>query len=47
MTFHTTLLIIEMFLKTYKWKQKKTMYDIVKDTYKWLSNNKTNIKKYF
>ncbi len=34
-------------LKTYKWKQKKTMYDIVKDTYKWLSNNKTNIKKYF
>ena len=33
--------------KTYKWKPKKSMYDVVKDTYIWLSNNKKTIKKYF
>ncbi len=33
--------------KTYKWKPKKSMYDVVKDTYIWLSTNKKKIKKYF
>ena len=33
--------------KTYKWKPKKSMYDVVKDTYIWLSNNKKILKKYF
>ena len=33
--------------KTYKWKPKKSMYDVVKDTYIWLSTNKKTIKKYF
>jgi len=33
--------------KTYKWKPKKNIYDVVKDTYIWLSNNKKILKKYF
>ena len=33
--------------KTYKWKPKKNIYDVVMDTYIWLSNNKNNLKKYF
>jgi len=33
--------------KTYKWKPKKNIYNVVKDTYIWLSNNKKNLKKYF
>ena len=31
--------------KTYKWQPKKNIFDIVKDTYKWLSMNKTKLKK--
>ena len=33
--------------KTYKWKPKKKIYNVVMDTYIWLSNNKNNLKKYF
>jgi len=33
--------------KTYKWKPKKNMFDVVNDTYLWLSNNKIKVKKYF
>ena len=33
--------------KTYKWKPKKNIYNVVMDTYMWLSNNKNNLKKYF
>ena len=33
--------------KTYNWKPKKNMLDILNDTYSWLSNNKNKIKKYF
>ena len=33
--------------KTYKWKPKKNIYNVVMDTYVWLSNNKNNLKKYF
>ena len=33
--------------KTYKWKPKKNIYNVVMDTYIWLSNNKNNLKKYF
>ena len=33
--------------KTYKWKPKKNIYNVVMDIYMWLSNNKNNLKKYF
>ena len=33
--------------KTYGWKVKKDIYEISQDVYKWLSNNKKLIKKYF
>ena len=33
--------------KTYKWKPKKNIYDVVKDTYIWLLNNKKILNKYF
>ena len=33
--------------KTYKWKPKKNIYNIVEDTYMWLKNNKSILKKYF
>ncbi len=33
--------------KTYQWKPKKNIYDVVKDTYIWLSNNKKILNKYF
>lgn len=33
--------------KTYKWKPKKNMYEIVNDTFLWLKRNKSIIKKYF
>lgn len=33
--------------KTYNWKPKKNIIDIVKDTHFWLVNNKENLKKYF
>ncbi len=32
---------------TYKWKPKKNIFDIVNDTYNWLSKNKLNLLKYF
>ena len=32
--------------KTYKWKPKKTIIDIVRDTYLWLDKNKKELKKY-
>ncbi len=32
--------------KTYDWKPKKNIFDIVNDTYKWLKNNKLILKKY-
>ena len=33
--------------KIYKWEPKKSIYDVIKDTYIWLSNNKKILKKYF
>lgn len=33
--------------KTYGWSVKKTIYDISSDVYKWLNQNKKDIKKYF
>ena len=33
--------------KTYKWKPKKNIYNIVNDTYNWLINNKSKLIKYF
>ena len=33
--------------RTYKWEPKNNIYNVVKDTYIWLSENKKNIKKYF
>ncbi len=33
--------------KTYNWKPKKNINDIVYDVFVWLKNNKNNIKKYF
>ena len=33
--------------KTYNWKPKKNIFDIVRDTYTWLQNNKSNLVKYF
>ena len=33
--------------KTYNWKPKKNIYNVVIDTNIWLSNNKNNLKKYF
>ncbi len=36
----------ELVSKTYKWKPKKNMLDIVLDTYNWLSTQKDIIKKY-
>ena len=32
---------------TYNWKPKKNIFDIVKDTYAWLQNNKSDLIKYF
>ena len=33
--------------KTYNWLPKKNIYDVIKDSYIWLSNNRTKLKKYF
>ena len=33
--------------KYYKWKPKKNIYNVVEDTYDWLSKNKNQIEKYF
>ena len=33
--------------KTYGWKPKKGIFQIVNDTFLWLSNNKIKLKKYF
>ena len=33
--------------KTYNWKPKKNIFDIVRDTYTWLQNNKSSLVKYF
>jgi len=32
--------------RTYRWKPKNNIFDIVRDTYKWLETNKKNLKKY-
>ena len=32
--------------KFYKWKPKKNVNDIIKDTYNWMINNKSKISKY-
>ena len=32
--------------KTYGWKPKKNIFEIVNDTYKWLKKNKLILKKY-
>jgi CDP-paratose 2-epimerase len=32
---------------TYNWKPRKNIIDIVRDTYEWLRNNKSNLVKYF
>ena len=37
----------DLISKTYKWKPKKKIYNVVMDIYMWLSNNKNNLKKYF
>ncbi len=34
-------------MKFYRWKPNKNFLDIAHDTYKWLINNKYNLKKYF
>jgi CDP-paratose 2-epimerase len=34
-------------IKSYNWKPKRNILNIVKDTYNWLKNNKTNLVKYF
>ena len=33
--------------RTYGWKPKKNITKIIKDTYKWLKINKSNLIKYF
>ena len=33
--------------KTYNWKPKKNIKDVVLDTYNWLNKNKTKLKKFF
>tara|TARA_Y100000590_G_scaffold135961_1_gene155571 strand:+ start:3603 stop:4625 length:1023 start_codon:yes stop_codon:yes gene_type:complete len=33
--------------KTYNWKPKKNMFDIVNDTFLWLSKSKIKVRKYF
>ena len=33
--------------KTYNWAPKKNIYDVVKDTYIWISKNKKELTKYF
>tara|TARA_B100001057_G_scaffold299810_1_gene299947 strand:- start:4936 stop:5964 length:1029 start_codon:yes stop_codon:yes gene_type:complete len=33
--------------KTYNWTPKKNIYDVVKDTYKWIFQNKKKLIKYF
>ena len=33
--------------KTYNWKPKRNTFDIINDTYNWLSKNKFNLIKYF
>ncbi len=33
--------------KTYKWRPRKNIHDIVNDTYLWLLNNKKNLTRYF
>jgi len=33
--------------KTYNWSPKKNIYDVVKDTYKWIFQNKKKLIKYF
>ena len=33
--------------KTYKWAPEKNIYDVVKDTYIWISKNKKELIKYF
>ena len=38
---------IKLVSKTYKWRPKKNLYNIVKDTYLWILNNKKTLKKYF
>lgn len=38
---------IKLVSKTYKWRPKKNLYNIVKDTYLWILNNKKILKKYF
>jgi CDP-paratose 2-epimerase len=34
-------------MKFYRWKPNKNFLDIAHDTYKWLINNKYNLKKYY
>jgi len=34
-------------IKTYKWKPKNNITNIINDTYDWLINNKSELKKYF
>ena len=34
-------------MKTYEWKPKRNIRDIVNDTYDWLSKNKKKLIKYF
>ena len=34
-------------IKSYNWKPKRNILNIVKDTYNWLKNNKANLVKYF
>ena len=34
-------------IKTYKWKPKNNIVNVVNDTYDWLINNKSKLSKYF
>ena len=34
-------------IKTYKWKPKNNIINVVNDTYDWLINNKSKLSKYF
>ena len=34
-------------IKTYQWKPKNNIINVVNDTYDWLINNKSKLSKYF
>ena len=46
MIFLISFHVIKKIFKFYKWKPKKNVNDIIKDTYNWMINNKSKISKY-